>query len=59
MSWIAAPDGRSDDCDSSRKWRKRALASGIEKTFGLELCFELLESDLKRARSERLDIDRP
>jgi hypothetical protein len=48
--------GRSHDADAAGQQRQRHLAPGIKKPFGVEALLELLESQLQRAHSRRLEV---
>ena len=47
--------GRRDDADAGREAGQRAFSRGIEKPFGQQLLLELLEGELQRAVTLRLD----
>ena len=47
--------GRSDKADAAGEQRQRFLARGIEKAFAFEAFFQLVESELQRAKADRLD----
>ena len=47
---------RGDQADAAREHRQRLLALGGEQAFGFEAFFELLEGELQRAQTDRLDI---
>ena len=48
--------GRSDDADAARQNGQRFFARFIKEAFFLQLFFELLEGELERAESDRLDV---
>ncbi len=48
--------GRSDDADAARQHRQRLFARFVEEAFFLQLFFELLEGELERAESDRLNV---
>ncbi len=48
--------GRSDDADAAGQNGQRLFARFVEEAFFLQLLFELLEGELQRAESDRLDV---
>ena len=55
MSRITAPRGRRDQADPGWKLGNRAFARRVEQALGRELALQLLERELERAVSLRLD----
>ena len=48
--------GRGDDADAARQDRQRLFARFVEEALFLQLLFKLLEGELERAESDRLDV---
>src|SRR5215472_1742532 len=48
--------GGGDDADAARQNRQRLFAPFVEEAFFLQLAFKLLEGDLERAKTYRLDV---